>query len=229
MVRSSSLVTSETFSQASFTANLSRVPAYNEIVGVLHRYADGQFFVAGGALRNICLSTTVNDVDFFISSKTLEVFLGDDLLKKGVLRAGPLGSPRWYADEITYFDFVAIEGVDHGFGGSKNIHDVLARFDFTGNALAFQPITGELLDPFLGSEDLKRRVMRAVRLDFVNERISADSPLTWRAALWLRLVHYSNALQLTIEPVTREWIVANRDCEAFANDFSAKFFVPKVR
>jgi len=46
------------------------------------------------------------------------------------------------------------------FGASLN--DDLARRDFTINAIAFSPSTGEVRDPFGGQQDLRRRIVRAV-------------------------------------------------------------------
>jgi len=46
------------------------------------------------------------------------------------------------------------------FGAS--LEDDLARRDFTINAIAFSPETGELRDPFGGQDDIERRLVRAV-------------------------------------------------------------------
>lgn len=46
------------------------------------------------------------------------------------------------------------------FGAS--LDDDLARRDFTINAIAFSPRTGEVRDPFGGQNDIERRVVRAV-------------------------------------------------------------------
>ena len=45
---------------------------------------------------------------------------------------------------------------------SARIEDDLQRRDFTVNALAYNPISGELLDMFGGVEDLRNKVLRAV-------------------------------------------------------------------
>jgi tRNA nucleotidyltransferase (CCA-adding enzyme) len=49
---------------------------------------------------------------------------------------------------------------DVEFGAS--LDEDLARRDFTVNAMAFSPSTGELRDPFAGQEDLARGIVRAV-------------------------------------------------------------------
>jgi tRNA nucleotidyltransferase (CCA-adding enzyme) len=56
----------------------------------------------------------------------------------------------------------------------------LARRDFTVNALAYEPTSGELLDPFEGARDLKRRRLRAVGEPI--ERFREDALRALRAA-----------------------------------------------
>lgn len=44
----------------------------------------------------------------------------------------------------------------------RSIEDDLARRDFTVNAIAVEPLTGAIIDPFGGVRDLERRLLRAV-------------------------------------------------------------------
>jgi tRNA nucleotidyltransferase (CCA-adding enzyme) len=71
---------------------------------------------------------------------------------------------------------------------SLSIEDDMARRDFTVNAIARRLETGEVVDPFGGAQDLKRRVLRAVR-----PRNFAEDPL--QPVRGLRLVS-----QLGLEP-----------------------------
>ncbi len=45
---------------------------------------------------------------------------------------------------------------------SATLHEDLARRDFTMNAIAFDPLTQEITDPFDGQGDLQRKLVRAV-------------------------------------------------------------------
>jgi tRNA nucleotidyltransferase/poly(A) polymerase len=69
-----------------------------------------------------------------------------------------------------------------------SIEDDMARRDFTVNAMARRLETGDLVDPFGGREDLRRRVLRTV-----GERSFAEDPL--RLVRGLRLIS-----QLGLEP-----------------------------
>jgi len=78
------------------------------------------------------------------------------------------------------------------FGAS--LDDDLARRDFTINAIAFSPRTGEIRDPFGGKRDLEKRVVRAVGVP--DERMKEDR---LRA---LRGIRFAARLGFDIEPET---------------------------
>jgi tRNA nucleotidyltransferase (CCA-adding enzyme) len=83
------------------------------------------------------------------------------------------------------------------FGAS--LDDDLARRDFTINAIAYSPTTGEIRDPFGGKADLERRLVRAV--GDPDERMREDR---LRA---LRGIRFAARLGFTIEPATWSAIV----------------------
>jgi tRNA nucleotidyltransferase (CCA-adding enzyme) len=78
------------------------------------------------------------------------------------------------------------------FGAS--LDDDLARRDFTINAIAFRPATGELRDPFGGQRDLAARVVRAV--GDPDQRMREDR---LRA---LRAIRFAARYRFAIEPAT---------------------------
>jgi tRNA nucleotidyltransferase (CCA-adding enzyme) len=75
---------------------------------------------------------------------------------------------------------------------SMPIEEAARRRDFTMNALLFDPLTGDYVDPFGGRDDLARRVLRAV-----DPQTFPDDSL--RA---LRAVQFAARFELTIEPQT---------------------------
>ncbi len=84
-----------------------------------------------------------------------------------------------------------------GFG--TVLEDDLLRRDFTINAMARDPLTGVLIDPFGGRADLEARLLRAVG-DDPAKRFDED-PLRL-----LRAVRFAVQLDFTIEPKTAEAI-----------------------
>lgn len=79
----------------------------------------------------------------------------------------------------------------------------LARRDLTVNALGYDPASGELLDPFGGTRDLARRLLRAVGEPLDRFREDALRPL--------RVARLAAVLEMDIEPETRAALGAVRD------------------
>src|SRR6476469_1102736 len=77
---------------------------------------------------------------------------------------------------------------------SMSIEEAARRRDFTINAISWDPLTGEYLDPFHGREDLERRLLRVV--DF--STFPDDSLRV------LRGVQFAARFDLNLEPDTRE-------------------------
>ncbi|NLG87094.1 MAG: HD domain-containing protein [Firmicutes bacterium] len=78
---------------------------------------------------------------------------------------------------------------------ATDIETDLARRDFTINAMAWDPLTGTLIDPWGGQADLKAGLIRAV--GDPAERFSEDG------LRLLRAVRFSSQLKFDIEPNTR--------------------------
>lgn len=77
---------------------------------------------------------------------------------------------------------------------SMTIEEAARRRDFTINAISFDPLAGEYLDPVNGRADLEQRVLRVV-----DSRTFADDSL--RA---LRAVQFAARFSLTLEPASRD-------------------------
>jgi tRNA nucleotidyltransferase (CCA-adding enzyme) len=75
---------------------------------------------------------------------------------------------------------------------AMTIEDAARRRDFTVNAILEDPLTGEVIDPFHGREDIKNRILRAVSVDTFAE----DSLRVLRAA------QFAARFEFEIEPET---------------------------
>jgi tRNA nucleotidyltransferase (CCA-adding enzyme) len=84
---------------------------------------------------------------------------------------------------------------------SKNIEDDLKRRDFTMNAIAYNPLTEEVIDPFEGEKDIKDRLVKSVGNP--DQRFNED------ALRLMRAIRLASQLDFDIHPVTRESIERN--------------------
>lgn len=77
---------------------------------------------------------------------------------------------------------------------AMTLAEAARRRDFTINAVMYDPLTGETIDPFGGEEDFKQRVLRAVAADtFVEDSLRV-----------LRAVQLAARFEMTVEPSTAE-------------------------
>jgi tRNA nucleotidyltransferase (CCA-adding enzyme) len=83
-------------------------------------------------------------------------------------------------------------GFDVSGDPSMSVEDAARRRDFTINAIAWDPLAGEYLDPFGGRTDIERRVLKAV-----DPSTFADDSLRV-----LRAVQFAARLEFTIDPGT---------------------------
>ncbi len=89
------------------------------------------------------------------------------------------------------------------FDGAITPREAASRRDFTINAIAYDPLRGEILDLFGGREDLQNRVLRATSPAF------SEDPLRV-----LRGMQFACRFDLTLDPATAEM------CRAIAGEYS---------
>ena len=119
----------------------------------------------GGAIRDALLGVERADWDIATRARPEQV---RGLFRRTVplgIEHGTVGviSPDEAMYEVTTFRRdVATDGRHAVVEFADSIDEDLARRDFTINAVAWRPATGEFRDPHGGREDLERRILRAV-------------------------------------------------------------------
>ncbi|MBW2733373.1 MAG: HD domain-containing protein [Deltaproteobacteria bacterium] len=179
-----------------------RVPAH--VVSICRDLQAQGFeaFAVGGAVRDLLLGREVSDWDVATNARPEEVqrVLGRCIptgIKHGtvtVLRDDDAVEVTTYRGEGAYSDGRHPDGVEF-------LDELLAdlqRRDFTINAMAFDPVCGELRDPLEGRADLDARVIRAVGQPL--DRMREDGLRTMRA------VRFATVLEFQIEDETRHAI-----------------------
>ena len=125
-------------------------------------------YIVGGSLRDALLGIAPNDFDIATSAppeKTIELFSDKHVIKTG-LKHGTVtvvfdGSPveiTTFRVDGSYTDSRRPDSVSF----TRRIEEDLSRRDFTINAMAFNEERG-IVDVFGGRDDLRDRVIRAVR------------------------------------------------------------------
>ena len=166
-----------------------------------------QAFAVGGGLRDFLLRRPVSDWDVSTDAKPDEVVaafrktapIGAVHGTVVVLTDGGPVEVTTFRSEGRYSDSRRPDQVEF----IRDIEEDLARRDFTVNAMAYDPLKGELLDPFDGQGDLSGQVIRAVGNAL--ERFSED------ALRPLRAIRLAAVLGFRIEDETFNAISAVKD------------------
>lgn len=167
-----------------------------------------ELYLVGGSVRDALLHRPTHDLDLATDAQPL-------VIKRLLAQARPdsrydvgekfgtIGAAfgEWVVEITTY------RSEEYAFASRKpavtfgtSLEEDLSRRDFTINAIAQEPATGGMLDPFHGLQDLQRGLIRAV--GDPAERFRED-PLRM-----LRAVRFAAELGFRIDPATREALEA---------------------
>ncbi len=162
-----------------------------------------ELYLVGGSVRDALLHRPTHDLDLATDAhppeiKRLLAQARPDARYDVGEKFGTIGATfgDWVVEITTY------RSEEYAFASRKpavtfgtNLEDDLSRRDFTINAIAQEPATGGMFDPFHGLHDLQRGLIRAV--GDPAERFRED-PLRM-----LRAVRFAAELGFTIDPATR--------------------------
>ncbi|MHB8838893.1 MAG: CCA tRNA nucleotidyltransferase [Gemmatimonadaceae bacterium] len=177
-------------------SRLSPPPEVLEIAARLRR-AGFEAWCVGGAVRDALLGHAHLDWDIATSATPPEVMRTFRRTVPVGIAFGTVGvlDANGRLHEVTTFrQDVKTDGrhAEVQFGAS--LEEDLARRDFTINAIAYNPQTGELLDPFNGRKDLRAKIVRAVgdpEQRMMEDRLRA-----------LRALRFASRFDFTIEAAT---------------------------
>lgn len=196
------------YNSAMETAQLAVPPAIKQ-VGETLKKAGFESYLVGGCVRDLMISREPKDWDITtnatpeeIQDLFVETFYENTYGTVGVVTESE--DPRLKVVEVTpYRVESAYSNARHPdeVRFSKKLTDDLKRRDFTINAIAYDPGSGELVDLHNGREDIKRRVITAVGNP--HERFEED------ALRMLRAIRLAAELDFAIEAQTASGIAAN--------------------
>ena len=193
-------------------------------------------WVVGGCIRDLLMGHRVSDWD-----------LATDATPEDVMRVFRRTVPTGIAHGTVtvlhrggHYEVTTLRGEGAYSDGRRpdsvhfvsDIEEDLARRDFTVNAIAFDPRSGEIVDPWCGVHDLQHRVVRAVRDP--QERFGEDGLRVMRAARFVATLEFTldaateAAIPATLETFRKvspervhdEWVKALRKAHAPSHAFA---------
>mgnify|MGYP003393720657 CR=1 FL=1 len=183
------------------------VPKEVEDISLALSHAGFENYLVGGCVRDLLIEREPKDWDLTTNASPEEIqkifpdsFYENDFGTVGV-KAETIGIVEItpYRLESEYSDFRHPDKVDWG----KTIEDDLSRRDFTMNALAYSIDREELIDPFEGQADIKKKIIRTVGK--AGDRFKED------ALRMLRAIRLASELNFAIEHETQMAITENSE------------------
>lgn len=173
-------------------------------------------YVVGGYVRDLIINRPSNDIDCTVMGDG--ICLGRETCQEIGLRTGSSPSLQEFKQfgtckfqyETTEIEFVGMRKETYTQGSRKphveagTLEDDLHRRDFSINAMAVslnKDGYGELIDPFNGTEDLERQIIRSHRDP---DQSFVEDPLRM-----LRAIRFASQLYFDIDPDTFDAIVHN--------------------
>jgi tRNA nucleotidyltransferase (CCA-adding enzyme) len=182
-------------------ANLHNADIPRPVLDVLRRLRELGFavFLVGGCVRDMVRGVPPKDFDVTTSAHPHEVQAAfKKVIPTGiqhgtvtVVLGGTHVEVTTFRSEGDYHDGRRPSTVTF----ESDITEDLSRRDFTINAMAYDPISREIVDPFGGQADLQAHIIRCVRDP--HERFSEDGLRP------LRAVRFAAVLGFSLDPATR--------------------------
>ena len=131
-----------------------------------------KIYLVGGAVRDKILGKTPNDLDYCVIGSTIE-----EMLNAGFKQVGnrfpvfthPVSGDEYSLARIekkngnTYQDFELV------FSPDTTLSDDLYRRDLTINAIAYDELSNEYIDPYNGIKDIQNKVLKHVSNHFIED------------------------------------------------------------
>jgi tRNA nucleotidyltransferase (CCA-adding enzyme) len=190
-------------------ADLARVPKDVQQLCALLRSRGKRAWIVGGCVRDLFRGREAADWDVATDARPPE-------LLRIFPRAIPTGIEHGTVTVVSgdrqhHYEVTTLRGEGTYTDGRRPdwvefVDDItrdLARRDFTVNAIAIDPVSGDVIDPFGGRSDLAGGVLRAV--GDPRERFAEDGLRVLRAARFVA------SLELTLDPATEAAIPSTLD------------------
>ncbi len=132
----------------------------------------GRLYLVGGAVRDLLMNKAPHDYDYCITGLEIKEF--QEIVPEARIRGKTFPVFDFDGCEFALARQEVKTGVGHkAFEMISNneisIEDDLRRRDITINSIAMNVLTGEIIDPYNGRQDLENKIIRATSEAFVED------------------------------------------------------------
>jgi putative nucleotidyltransferase with HDIG domain len=201
--------------ELNLTELFQNVPLNVRAVSALLKYNGFEAYLVGGCVRDHIMDRIPSDYDFCTNATPEQIvsLFPRTFYENTYGTVGVVTAPDSETDEKLVKDSI-VEVTPYRLESnyedgrhpsevrwSKNIHDDLARRDFTCNALAYDLQSETLIDEYQGLKDIENKTLKCVG--------DADARLSEDALRMLRAVRFACQLGFELDSVTRESVKKN--------------------
>ena len=166
-------------------------------------HAGGRLYVVGGAIRDKMLGREYKDEDYCITGITKDEFI--EIFPEAKYRGKSFGVFVLENKEFAMARTEEKTGIGHKefkIETNKNItiEEDLKRRDITVNSMAQDVLTGEIIDPYKGKDDIEKRKIRAVSNSFKEDPLRV-----------YRVARFAAELEFEVEENTLEMMNSLKD------------------
>ncbi|MBQ2836373.1 MAG: HD domain-containing protein [Clostridia bacterium] len=192
--------------------------------------AGGRLYLVGGAVRDELLGKSTHDEDYCVTGISTEKF--QELFPEAHIRGKAFAVFDIGGKEFAMARTESKQGIGHKEFEIKadpkiTIEQDLARRDITINAIAKDVLTGEIIDPFKGQEDLKNKVIKATTEHFKEDPLRVYRVARFAAQLGFEVeketINQMNQLKSELNCLSGERVFAELS-KALDTDSPSIFF-----
>ncbi len=154
----------------------------------------GRLYLVGGAVRDEIIGTNTHDKDYCVTGLSSKEFL--EILPEAKIIGKEF--PVFVYEGIEFALARSEKKVSKGYKGfsiitNKNItiEEDLKRRDITINAIAKDVLTGKIVDPYNGIDDIKQKIIRPVSKAFLEDPLRAYRAARFAAKYNFNLAEYT--------------------------------------
>ena len=181
----------------------------NEILEIANKIkgANGNLYLVGGALRDEIMGKECHDKDFCVTGLSKEEFL--KLFPEAKEQGKSFEVFCMYNCEFALARKETKSGKGHKefkIETNKNIsiEQDLERRDITVNSMAKEVLTGKIIDPFNGKEDISKKIIRATSKAFVEDPLRVYRVARFAAMLEFKVEENTLKLMENLKPELKE-------------------------
>ena len=171
----------------------------------------GRLYLVGGAVRDSLLNRPIYDEDFCVVGIEKEKFI--ELFPNAISRGKSFEVFDLEGKEFALARTEKKVGQGHKefeitVGKEITIEEDLKRRDITINSIAKDVITGKLIDPFNGAEDIKNKTIRATSISFKEDPLRVYRVARFASQLEFKVeektINMMNSLKKELSTLSKE-------------------------